>query len=124
MFFKSLAHVHPKYHSPSIAIVWQGIWAGLLCLTGTYEQLFTYVVFALLLFYVATTVAIFILRLKQQDMERPYKVWGYPLVPFLFGLAMVGIMLSTLIEKPVESCLGFIIILIGLPVYYYQLKYR
>jgi len=119
LFFKKFADVHPKYHTPSIAILWQGIFASLLCLTGSYEQLFTYVVFGVLLFFVGVVAAVFILRRTRPDAERPYRVWGYPVVPGLFGLIIIWIMINTLIEKPVESVLGLVLIVIGLPVYLY-----
>jgi len=119
LFFKKFAKVHPKYHTPSIAILWQGIFASLLCLTGSYEQLFTYVVFAVLLFFVGVVAAVFVLRRTRPDSERPYRVWGYPVVPGLFGLIIIWIMINTLIEKPMESVLGLVLIIVGLPVYFY-----
>jgi APA family basic amino acid/polyamine antiporter len=121
-FFKSFSRVHPKYHSPYIAVVGQGIWAGLLCLTGTYEQLYTYVVFVLLFFYIATAAAVIVLRKKQPELERPYKVWGYPVVPALFALSMMWIMLNTVVEKPTESIIGIFLVLTGIPVYFYWHK--
>lgn len=122
LFFKSLAYVHPNYRTPSKAITWQGVWAASLCLTGTYEQLFTYVVVALLAFYVATAAAVFILRSRMPEMERPYRVWGYPVIPALFGFSMIWIMINSFIEKPVESLVGFALILAGVPVYLYWKK--
>jgi APA family basic amino acid/polyamine antiporter len=122
LFFKNFATVHPKYHTPSIAIIWQGVFASLLCLTGSYEQLFTYVVFAVLLFFVGVVAAVFVLRRTKPNAERPYRVWGYPVVPTLFGLIILWIMINTLIEKPMESVIGLILIVIGLPVYYYWHK--
>jgi APA family basic amino acid/polyamine antiporter len=119
LFFRKFAVVHPKYHTPSIAIIWQGVFASFLCLTGSYEQLFTYVVFAVLLFFVGVVAAVFILRRTRPDAKRPYRVWGYPVVPVLFGLIIVWILINTLIERPMESALGLILIIIGLPVYYY-----
>ena len=119
LFFKKFADVHPTYHTPSVAIFWQGIFASLLCLTGTYEQLFTYVVFGVLLFFVGVVAAVFVLRWREPDRERPYRVWGYPVVPGLFGMIIIWIMINTLIEKPVESVVGLVLILIGLPVYIY-----
>jgi len=124
LFFKKFAYVHPRYHTPSVAIIWQGIFASGLCLTGSYEQLFTYVVFAMLLFFVGVVVAVFVLRRNKPDMERPYRVWGYPVVPGLFGLIIIWIMINTLIEKPVESILGLVLIVIGLPVYFYWQRQR
>lgn len=122
LFFKKFAVVHAKYHTPSTAIIWQGIFASVLCLTGSYEQLFTYVVFAVLLFFVGVVAAVFILRRTRPDAKRPYRVWGYPVVPVLFGLIILWILINTLIERPMESVMGLVLIIIGLPVYYYWHK--
>jgi APA family basic amino acid/polyamine antiporter len=122
LFFRKFAVVHPKYHTPTIAIIWQGVFASVLCLTGSYEQLFTYVVFAVLLFFVGVVAAVFILRRTRPDAKRPYRVWGYPVVPLLFGLIIIWILINTLIERPVESIIGLILIIVGLPVYYYWHK--
>ena len=119
LFFKKFAFVHPRYHTPAPAIVWQGVLAALLCLTGSYEQLYTYVMFAVLVFYLGTVSSVFVLRRQKPHVERPYKVWGYPLVPLFFALAILLIMINTLIERPVESVTGVVFILLGLPVYYY-----
>jgi APA family basic amino acid/polyamine antiporter len=119
LFFKSFNKVHPKYHSPSTAIIWQGIVASILCVSGTYEQLYTYVIFSTLLFYIALAAALFVLRRKMPDAPRPYRVWGYPVVPVLFGLAMLVIAVNTLIEKPMESIVGLTLFIIGWPVYAY-----
>ncbi len=119
LFFKKFAHVHPQYRTPTIAIIWQGVLAGALCLTGTYEELFTYVTFAVLLFFVGTVSAVFVLRWRKPNADRPYRVWGYPYVPAIFGLTILWIMINTLIEKPVEALLGLTVIAAGLPVYYY-----
>jgi APA family basic amino acid/polyamine antiporter len=122
LFFKKFTYVHPRYHTPSVAIVWQGLFASILCLTGTYEELFTYVTFAVLLFFIGTVSAVFVLRKKRPQAERPYRVWGYPIVPLLFGLMILWIMINTIIEKPVEAVLGIILISAGLPVYFYWRK--
>ncbi|TFG96426.1 MAG: amino acid permease [Calditrichales bacterium] len=119
LFFKNFTRVHPRFHTPVVAIVWQGIWSALLCLTGSYEQLYTYVMFAVLLFYVVTAAAVFVLRKRKPDAERPYRVWGYPVIPAIFTLVMGVVMLNTIIEKPLESIIGLILILLGLPVYFY-----
>ena len=117
LFFTSFARVHPQHHSPSVAVIWQGIWASILCLSGTYEQLYTYVVFTSLVFYIALAAAIFILRQKKPNADRPYKVWGYPFVPVIFGLAMLLIAINSLVERPLESMVGIGLIVVGLPVY-------
>lgn len=122
IFFKSFARVHPQHHTPGNAIIWQGIWSSLLCLTGTYEELFTYVTFTVVVFFVAATLAIFRLRKIRPNANRPYKTWGYPIIPAVFGLAMLLIAGNSLIEKPIESFIGLLIMLAGLPVYYYWSK--
>ena len=119
LFFRKFATVHPKYHSPSVAIIWQGVIAALLCLTGTYEELFTYVTFAVLLFFLGTVTAVFVLRKKRPDAKRPYRVWAYPWVPAAFGLIIFWIMINTIVERPVETIIGLILITAGLPVYFY-----
>ena len=124
VFFEKFSRVHEKYHSPSVAIIWQGIWASVLCLSGTYEELYTYVVFTTLLFFIAQAIAIFVLRIKKPDLERPYKVWGYPVVPILFGLAMLLIAMNSVMERPVESIVGFVLLVAGLPVYAYWRRSR
>ena len=123
LFFKSFSKVHPKYHSPSVAVIWQGIIASILCVSGTYEQLYTYVIFSTLLFYIALAAALFVMRKKKPDMPRPYKVWGYPVVPVIFGLSMLLIAINTLFEKTLESMVGIVLLFLGWPVFrYWQRK--
>ena len=119
LFFKQFAFVEPNYKTPTKSIIWQGVWSALLCLTGGYEALFTYVIFTSLLFYIASAFGVFVLRKKRPEAHRPYRVWGYPFVPFFFGLAMILIAVNSLIEKPLESILGLVILVIGIPVYFY-----
>ncbi len=102
---------------PGFALVVQGIWASLLCLSGTYSDLLDYVVFAVLIFYILTVYGIYLLRRKQPDAERPYKAIGYPVVPALYIVAAAAIALDLLILKPRYSGPGVIIVLIGIPVY-------
>jgi APA family basic amino acid/polyamine antiporter len=122
LFFRQFAFVDPKYKTPTISIVWQGVWSSLLCLTGGYEALFTYVVFTSLIFYIGSAFGVFVLRKKQPHVPRPYKVWGYPFLPFLFGLSMILIAANSLVEKPAESIFGLIFLIIGVPVYFYWKK--
>jgi APA family basic amino acid/polyamine antiporter len=119
LFLKSAAAVHPKYRTPHVAIVVTCVWSVLLTLSGTYEQLYTYVVFTSLVFNVAGGMALFKLRSTQPDRPRPYRVWGYPVVPALFILSTGILVLSTLIERPVESIAGLGFLLLGLPAYRY-----
>jgi APA family basic amino acid/polyamine antiporter len=117
VFFPALARIHPRYLTPSACIVAQGLWATLLTFSGSYEQLYTYVTFAVVLFHAATGYAVFVLRRSRPDAPRPYRVWGYPWVPWLFILTSVALVLNTLVEKPVESLIGLGLVLLGVPAY-------
>lgn len=117
VFFRGLAKVHPKFHTPGRSLWAQSLWGMALTLTGTYEQLYTYVVFAAVLFHVATAGAVLVLRRRRPDLERPYRTWGYPWVPGLFIVASVLLVGNTLIEKPVESLAGLGFLAAGLPAY-------
>jgi APA family basic amino acid/polyamine antiporter len=124
-FFKSMRYVHPRYRVPTKAIVWQGIWSSLLCLSGTYQDLFEYVVFALVIFWAATGLAVIILRFKQPETSRPYKAWGYPILPILFVLINLGVFLNTIWAQPLQSLIGLIILIAGIPAFlYWQSKDR
>jgi APA family basic amino acid/polyamine antiporter len=103
---------------PAWALVAQGVWTALLTLTGTYGQLLDYVIFAALLFYVLTMFALFSLRRKQPDMPRPYKAFGYPVVPALYAFSAFAVAAILLVAKPVYSFSGLILVLLGIPVYY------
>jgi basic amino acid/polyamine antiporter, APA family len=116
-FFRWCARVHPRFHTPHLALLLQGVWATVLVAWGTYEQLFTYVVFAAWIFYALTAFAVIILRRKMPDLKRPYRVWAYPWVPLGFTLGSVWFLLNMLAEKPVESGIGCVIVGVGIPVY-------
>lgn len=118
LFFKKVGRIHPRYRTPSFSILLQALWASLLALTGTFEQLFTFAMFAGILFWVLAAAAIFTLRKKQPDLPRPYKTWGYPFVPLIFIIALGGVLVNTLIKKPVESLTGLVLMAIGIPVYF------
>jgi APA family basic amino acid/polyamine antiporter len=117
VFFSALARIHPRYRVPAQCILWQGIWAIALVLTGSYEALYTYVTFAVVLFHAATGAAVFVLRRTRPEAERPYRAWGYPVVPALFVLASLAICANTLLEKPTQSLIGLFIVVLGLPAY-------
>jgi APA family basic amino acid/polyamine antiporter len=122
LFFKKVAEVHPRFRTPSFAITIQALWASVLALSGTFEQLITFVIFTSIIFWIASTTTVFTLRKKQPDLPRPYKTWGYPVVPIIFILTSMGILVNTLIEKPVESLAGLGLTLIGIPIYFYWKK--
>jgi len=95
----------------------------LLCLSGTYSDLLDYVIFAVLLFFALTIFALFLLRAKRPDIPRPYKAWGYPVVPALYILTTTFIMVILLIFKPSYTFPGLVIVLLGIPVYYLWRKF-
>ena len=119
VFFKRLAQVNPRWHTPVASLVLQGIWSAALALSGKYEQLFTYVMFMMVLSYVSTVAALFVLRRKMPDRERPYRCTGYPWLPALY-VALGGIWaLNALWARPKEALAGILIVLIGVPFYFY-----
>jgi APA family basic amino acid/polyamine antiporter len=117
VFFPALARIHPRYRTPSASILAQGVWSILLAFSGSYEQLYTYVIFAVVLFHAATGAAVFVLRRRIPDAPRPYRAWGYPFVPLVFVLSSAALVLNTLVEKPKESALGLGLLLLGVPAY-------
>jgi APA family basic amino acid/polyamine antiporter len=119
LFFKSMVFIHPRFRVPTKAILWQGIWASLLCLSGTYQTLYEYVVFALVLFFAATGAAVIVLRASKPGLARPYKTWGYPVVPLVFILINVIVFLNSIYSQPRESFVGLLIILAGVPAFLY-----
>ena len=119
LFFRG-AGVLNKNRVPATALILQTIWTVLLCLTGTYGQLLDYVIFAALVFYVLTTIGLFILRAKKPDMERPYKAVGYPFLPALYIALAGGVMILILLAPTsrFQAVAGLVIVLIGIPVYF------
>jgi APA family basic amino acid/polyamine antiporter len=117
VFFRSLARIDPRHHVPVRSLWLQSSWALILTLTGTYSQLYTYVVFASMLFMAATGTALMRLRRTRPDLPRPYRVWAYPLVPLLFVASSGMLMLSTLWQQPVQSLAGLGLVALGLPAY-------
>ncbi len=118
-FFRPIARVHPQYRTPGISILALSAWAALLVLSGRYEQLYTYVIFASWILYGMTTAAVIVLRIKRPDLPRPYRTLGYPVVPVLFVLVALILVLSTLFDSPRESLMGIVLILVGLPFYFH-----
>ena len=117
MFFKRAAEVHPKFRTPGQAVILQAIWAGVLTLSGTFEDLITFVTFANLMLWIAAAAAVFTLRRKMPDLPRPYKAWGYPVVPFLFIAGSAGILVNMLFETPGEALAGLSLTILGIPAY-------
>jgi len=108
-----------KSNAPGNSLIWQGIWASVLVLSGTFDQLTDMIIFAVFFFYGATSLGVFILRRKMPDAPRPYKVWGYPVVPAIFILFCIVLFVNTIITRPREAMIGLTLILSGVPVYWF-----
>jgi len=120
VFFKPLTAIHPKFLTPHVSIIAMGVWSMVLVLFfGTFENLFSYVIFGQWIFFGLTVAAVIILRKKRPDLPRPYKTWGYPITPAIFILAALFISITSLVNQPVNSLIGLGIILAGLPFYFY-----
>jgi basic amino acid/polyamine antiporter, APA family len=117
LFFKAAGKLNRK-SVPGAALIVQGIWAAILCLSGTYGNLLDYVIFAVLIFYILTIGGVFILRKKLPDADRPYKTFGYPVLPALYIVLAAAISIDLLIYKPQYTWPGLIIVLLGIPVYF------
>jgi len=116
-FFKQVGKLNDN-GVPKNGLVLQGIWAALLCLSGTYSDLLDYVIFAVMIFYVLTIFGIFILRIRKPGLERPYKAFGYPVIPLVYIILGILIMGILLVYKPLYTWPGLIVVLTGIPVYY------
>ena len=118
VFFRKLAEVHPRFRTPAFAIAASGAWATLLAVSGTFEQLLTYVVFAGWIFYGLGAMSIFVYRRREATAVRPYSVPGYPLTPALFVIASAGIVLNTMWTQPGRAFIGLAVVLAGAPAYF------
>ncbi len=117
LFFKSVGKLHPRYKTPVAGLLVQAVWTVLLCVSGTYSQLLDYIIFAELVFYILTILALFVLRFKQPDAPRPYKAWGYPVLPALYIVMAAWICVVLLRYKPQYTWPGLVLVLLGIPVY-------
>jgi APA family basic amino acid/polyamine antiporter len=117
VFFAAVGRVHPRFETPATALAIQGLWAMVLAASGTFKQLYTYVIFTGWLFYGAAVLAVIVLRRRQPSRVRPYRVWGYPVMPVAFGLAALAIVANTLARSPKESLIGLGLVLAGVPIY-------
>jgi amino acid transporter len=119
LFFRSQGLVHPRFATPVVALVTQGVIASILARTGRYDQLFTYVVFAQFVFYALSAGAVILLRRRAPQVARPYRTWGYPITPLVFIAFALWLVANTIAESPRESAVGAGLILLGLPGYWY-----
>ncbi len=119
VFFRRMAVIHPRWRTPAFSLIGQGVWAGVLTLSGRYDQLYTYVIFGMVLSYTLTVIGLFILRWKRPDVSRPYRCAGYPWLPAIYVLVGVAWTLNTIVTRPTEAFWGATIVLIGVPEYLY-----
>jgi len=117
LFFNTMAH-NNRYGVPGNALWIQFIWGSLLALSGQYGTLLDFVMFAVILFYIFTILGIFVLRKKMPDAERPYKAFGYPVIPAIYLLLAAFFCINLLITKPLVSWTGVGLVLLGIPVYF------
>ena len=117
VFFRSMAKIHPKWRTPAFALIGQGVWAAVLALSGRYDQLYTYVMFGMVLSYMLTVIGLFVLRWKRPDIPRAYRCTGYPWLPAIYVLLTGAWILNTIFNRPGEALASTIIVLIGVPGY-------
>jgi APA family basic amino acid/polyamine antiporter len=119
VFFKRMAVIHPKWRTPAFSLIGQGIWAAVLTISGRYDQLYTYVIFGMVLSYTLTVIGMFLLRWRRPEIPRPYRCTGYPWLPAIYVLVGVAWTLNTIITRPTEALWGAGIVLAGVPGYLY-----
>jgi basic amino acid/polyamine antiporter, APA family len=119
VFFRRMAVIHPKWRTPAFSLIGQGIWAAVLTMSGRYDQLYTYVIFGMVLSYTLTVIGLFVLRWKRPDVPRPYRCTGYPWLPAIYILVGVTWTLNTIIQRPTEAFGSAAIVLVGVPGYLY-----
>jgi len=119
VFFRRMAEIHPKWRTPAFSLIGQGVWSALLTVSGRYDQLYTYVIYGMVLSYTLTVIGLFILRWKRPDLPRPYRCAGYPWLPAVYILIGSAWTLNTIITRPTEAFWGTTIVLVGIPGYLY-----
>ncbi len=123
MFFKSLGKIHPKFATPHVSLVAQGIWSAVLVLSGSFDTITDYVMFASWLFYMLGALGIIILRYKMPNTPRPYKAWGYPVTPVIFVIFSFLFLMNTLISNTSNAMMGTLLIAAGLPIYFLRKRF-
>jgi basic amino acid/polyamine antiporter, APA family len=118
LFPRPLARLHPRFHTPVVSLVAQAAIAGVFALTGTYDALYTKVIFSEFLFYALVTAGIFVLRRREPNLARPYRTWGYPIVPAIFVTLSVLLLINTFVEQRSDSLWGLLLVGSGVPVYF------
>jgi basic amino acid/polyamine antiporter, APA family len=118
LFFRKLAEVHPRFHTPALAIVTLGVWSAILSCMGAFQELVNYTMFVAWIFYGLGAASVFAYRHKFPDLARPYRVIGYPWTPLLFVLAAAALVLNVVVSTPRNAAIGLTIVALGLPAYY------
>lgn len=118
VFFPAMGRLHPRYHTPATALVLQAVWISVLCLSGTYGQLIDYTMAASLLCYFLVPIALFVLRRRRPDADRPVRAFGYPIVPLIYTVASGWVCLQLVVQRPQYTWPGLVILALGLPVYF------
>jgi APA family basic amino acid/polyamine antiporter len=119
VFFQRMAEIHPKYRTPALSLIGQGVWAAILTLSGRYDQLYTYVIYGMVLSYTLTVIGLFVLRWKQPDTPRPYRCTGYPVLPGIYALLGSTWILNTTVTRPTEALASLGVVAFGVPFYIY-----
>jgi APA family basic amino acid/polyamine antiporter len=119
VFFERMTQVHPKWRTPAFSLIGQAVWACLLTVSGRYDQLYTYVIYGMVLSYTLTVIGMFVLRWKRPEFPRPYRCTGYPWLPAIYVLLGTWWTINTIVERPKEALAGTIIVLLGVPGYLY-----
>jgi len=119
VFFQRMAEIHPKYRTPALSLIGQGLWALVLTVSGRYDQLYTYVIYGMVLSYTLTVIGLFVLRWKRPDVPRPYRCTGYPWLPGIYILLGSWWTVNTIVTRPKEALAGTAIVLLGIPGYLY-----
>lgn len=123
LFFSPLGKIHPKCRTPHVSLVIQGIWSAVLVLSGSFDTITDYVIFAAWMFYMLGAAGVFVLRKKMPNVHRPYKVWGYPIAPAIFVVFSFLFLVNSVISDSQDAAMGSILILYGLPIYVYWKYY-
>ncbi|MFL6305296.1 MAG: APC family permease [Candidatus Sulfotelmatobacter sp.] len=119
LFFRKFGEVHPRHQTPGFAIVAQALWAAVLLISGSYESLLDYAMFAIWLSYGFMVAGVIVLRIKRPGLDRPYRMWGYPVTPILFLLITAWFLGNMIVTRPVPSLAGLGLILTGVPIYFF-----
>jgi APA family basic amino acid/polyamine antiporter len=118
LFFRKVAEIHPRFGTPAFSILLQGIWSAMLAVSGSYETLITYALFAMWTFHAMAVFSVVILRRKYPERPRPYRMWGYPVTAILFVLFALWFVINTLVTRPVSSSVSAGIIAAGVAAYF------